>query len=358
MLGSLKIMRFIIYSDNHFCEKCSLITKLGNKYSMRLENQIASLNWIEETAIKKDCNVVICGGDFFDKYFVTDQELTALKDINWNTLPHYFLVGNHESEENDLQYSSAKALEGSNRFVVSTPEIYHFWDKNKKECEVAFLPYIVESNRKDLSEYFEHKPLRPDVYRLLISHNDLFGVQMGPVISRTGFKPEELSKICNLCINGHLHNGQKILENVINIGNLTGKDFGENAFKYKHGAYIVDTETKVIDFIENPYAFNFYSIEINSEFDILKLKRLKQNSVVSLKCKASLVADTRKAIESLPNIVESRLMVVRDTSLIEGLETANIDDLTMDHKGKFVECCKEKIDNTPILEEELAEVLK
>ena len=211
--------------------------------------------------------------------------------------------------------------------------------------------------KQELNEYFP--PKKPGVRRLLISHNDLFGIQMGVAVSTLGFKPTDLADIADLTGNGHLHNGQWIIKDkVLNLGNLTGKDFGEDASIYKHNVLVFDTDTWSYEFIKNPYAFNFYGIEINSEFDILKLKRLKQNSVVSLKCKASLVADTRKAIENIPNIVESRLMVVRDTSLIEGLETANIDDLTMDHKGKFVECCKEKIDNTPILEEELAEVLK
>ena len=309
-------------------------------------------------AIRHACDVVICAGDFFDRPFVTDQELTALQDIEWTTKPHYFLVGNHESEEGNLQYSSVKALEAFNRIVVSSPEVYHFWDKapDNEECEVAFLPYITESNRQEIEEYFS--PKTPNVYRLMISHNDLFGVQMGPVISRIGFKPEDLSKMCDLCINGHLHNGQKILDNVINIGNLTGKDFGENAFKYQHGVYIIDTKTKKVEFLENPHALNFYSIEINSDFDVLRLRRLKNKAVLSLKCKASLLEAVRKTIAETPTIVDSRVMVIRDTALTEGLNTNNIADLTMDHKGKFVECCREKIDNSDILEAELTEVLK
>ena len=35
-----------------------------------------------------------------------------------------------------------------------------------------------------------------------------------------------------------------------------------------------------------------------------------------------------------------------------------ITDLTVDHLARFVECCKNNIDNSAILEEELAEICK
>ena len=126
-------MKLLIFSDNHFCERYSILTKFGTKYYIRLENQLESLNWIENLAIEKNCDLVLCAGDFFDKPQLTDQELTAIRDIKWNGLPHYFLVGNHESEENDLQFNSTKALEGPNRFVKSSPELVEF-----KDCEIAF----------------------------------------------------------------------------------------------------------------------------------------------------------------------------------------------------------------------------
>ena len=60
-------MKIMIYSDNHFCEKFSIISKMGNKYTLRLENQIKSLNWAEDLAYHRGCQYVICAGDFFDK---------------------------------------------------------------------------------------------------------------------------------------------------------------------------------------------------------------------------------------------------------------------------------------------------
>lgn len=341
-------MKYLLFTDNHFCERASIISRYGSKYSMRLENQLASLNWLEQLAIKEDCDGVICAGDFFNKAELTDQELTAIRDIEWNGLPHYFLVGNHESEENNLQYSSTKALEGKDRQIIWEPTVI---DLGKSE--LAFLPYIPETNRKPLNEVFE--PMRKP--RVLISHNDIAGLQYGPVVTKTGFAIPDIESNCSLCVNGHLHNGQEVTKKLINLGNLSGQDFGENADVFTHKVMILDTDTLTYKYIENPYAFNFYKIDILEEADLEKLTKLKQNAVISLKCLDSLVAKTKEIIGNQKNIVESRIIVVRPTFL-DGETALDAADLTMDHLSKFYEICKEKIENTEALEQELAEILK
>ena len=36
--------KLLIYTDNHFCEKSSILNRYGQNYTVRLENQITSLN--------------------------------------------------------------------------------------------------------------------------------------------------------------------------------------------------------------------------------------------------------------------------------------------------------------------------
>jgi len=342
-------MKILFYTDPHFCERYSIIDKQGKKYTVRLENLIDSVNWVEGLARVKDCQYIICAGDFFDKPQLTDQELTALQEIHWAPCDHFFLVGNHESEENDLHFSSAKALEGENRFIIYAPVL-----SEEGDFELAFLPYIPESNRKPITEYF---PPLGDKPRILVSHNDLLGIQMGPVVSKAGFSPKEIESICTCCINGHLHNGQKITNRVLNLGNLTGKDFGEDAEKYPHRVLIFDTDTMKIEFVENPNAFNFYKFEINDSADIKKLEKIKYNAALFIKCKDTLIPELRAKLEELKNkIVATRVITVRE--LVSTEATLNAADLTMDYLTKFYEVCKEKLENTKILEEELTEILK
>jgi DNA repair exonuclease SbcCD nuclease subunit len=343
-------MKILCFTDPHFCERSSIVSKYGNKYSLRLENQIESLNWVERTAEEKGCQLVVCLGDFFDKPHLTDQELTALKEIKWSNIQHYFLVGNHESEEVNLQYSSTNALQAVNRLVIDSPCIQNFSD-----FELAFLPYIVESDKKPLNHYFGELGDRP---RILFSHNDLLGIQMGPVVSKTGFSIEELEANCTFCLNGHLHNGQAVSKNILNLGNLTGKDFGEDAFKYAHKAAIIDTETFDIEFIENPHAFNFYKIDILKETDLQLLNQIKQNAIISIRCDEKYISKVRDSIVINNNILETRLVLLKQFSEAEEATTIDISDLVVDQCVKFAECCREKLENSPILEMELAEILK
>ena len=344
-------MKILCFTDNHFCEKTSIINQYGTKYSLRLENQLKSLNWLEDTAAKKGCDLVVCLGDFFDKPQLTDQELTALQDIKWQSnIPHYFIVGNHESGENDLQYSSTKVLEGPNRFIIDSP-----CEKDFENFQIAFLPYIVESNKKSLASYFSKN--KENKIRLLFSHNDILGLQMGPIVSKIGFSIDEIEENCSYCINGHLHNGQQITSKILNLGNLTGKDFGENAEKYTHKIIIIDTDNLEFEVLENPYAFNFCKLEIMKESDILELtNKLKSNAVLSLKCHESLLAQLKEVLKNIPQIIDYRVIVYRDPQ--EASSTLDISDLSLDHLAKFIECCHDKIEHSDLLEQELAEICK
>ena len=125
--------------------------------------------------------------------------------------------------------------DSKSKFIISEPTLLE-----EPGFELAFLPYIPESRKQEVTDYFTEKKGR----RLLISHNDLFGIQMGPAVSAVGFKPADLASVADFVVNGHLHNGQWVIrDKVLNLGNLTGKDFGEDAYTYEHHILILDTDT-------------------------------------------------------------------------------------------------------------------
>ena len=340
-------MKVLIFTDNHFCETSSILRQFGTKYTLRLENQILSLNWVEKTAEKNSCEAVICAGDFFDKSTLTDQELTALRDIKWSKLPHYFLVGNHESSTHELNINSTKAVASKTRQVISEPTTIDYG-----EAEICFLPYILESDRKPIAEYFT-KPLKK---RVIISHNDLLNVQMGPAISKLGFDPKELEANADLIINGHLHNGQKITNKVINLGNLTGQNFSEDATRYSHNVMILDLDTLKYELIENPYAFNFYKIDINKEKDLDKLDYLKPNAVLSISCKDTLLDKCKTLLNNKSEVITSRIIVTRD--LASTGTDVDMSDFSVDYISKFITCAKSVCENSKILDEELTEICR
>lgn len=217
-----------IVGDVHWSRYSSILRNRGNTYSYRLENCIDSVNWAE--ALTENCNCVVYLGDFFDSSELNSEEITALKEINWNLKPHHFLVGNHEMGMNDLSYSSSHLFDyidtAARSFVEDKPRI----DRTYGNTEIAFLPYILEDDRKPLEEYFDS----PNTKRIIFSHNDIAGMQLGKFTSTAGFTIENIQSNCSLFLNGHLHNGGKVADGVINVGNLTGQNFSEDAFKYDH----------------------------------------------------------------------------------------------------------------------------
>jgi DNA repair exonuclease SbcCD nuclease subunit len=340
-------MKILLVGDAHFCKRSSIINKFGAKYPVRLENQIQTFGWIKDQAIKNNCEMVIGLGDLFDSSQLSDVEITAAKELPFADLPTYLMVGNHEASSQDLIFNSTKVLEADNRYIISEPHSF-FVDGT----EICLLPYVIESERKPLAEYFPARTGR----RVILSHNDIKGISYGPVISATGFEVPDIESNCDLYINAHIHNGQQITDKIYNIGNITGQNFSEDSLRYSHNIIILDTKDLSITHIENPYAYNFYKLQIDCESDIYCLDQLKNNAVLSIKCEQSLVEFVKQKISTLNNVVESRLIITKKYT--ESTEAAEEIDLSVDHLARFIEYCKATIENTPILEEEIVEVCK
>ena len=340
--------KILLFADLHMCPQASIINKWGTKYPKRLENCIDTVNWIERTAEELGCQYIISLGDFFDKPDLSSETITACNEIQWSWTQHYHIVGNHDASNSSLVFNSVNCLSNDNHRVITEPEVLMLDD-----CDICFLPYVTESDRKPLNEYFSD--IDTCRRRIILSHNDIKGIQLGPAISKTGFSIEEIEASCDLFFNGHLHNGQAITHKVINLGNCTGKDFGENSLLYKHNIVILDTEYLTFHYIENPYAYNFYKLNIECESDIACLSTLKPNAVVSVKCEYSLAEQVRQSVSANENVVESRVILVRHYK--EATDQPEL-DLSVDHLTRFVECCKANIDNSAILEEELSEICK
>lgn len=341
-------MKLLIFTDLHMCPQASIINKWGTKYPKRLENCIESVNWLERKAEELKCDYIISLGDFFDKPDLTSETITACNEIQWSDIMHYHIVGNHDASNSSLVFNAANMLKADHHVIINQPQILLLDD-----CDICFLPYVTECDRKPLNEYFnEYTQNRP---RVILSHNDIMGVQLGPVVSRTGFSIEEIEAACDYMFNGHIHSSQAITQKIINLGALTGKDFGTDAYKHSHRIVVLDTSTMSVDYIENPYAYNFYKLEINTEADLTALNTLKNNAVVSVKCVQHLVEVVRQKIEETPNIIESRVILIRQYE--EATETTEL-DLTVDHLTRFIECCKANIEDSAILEDELSEICK
>lgn len=336
--------KICIWGDVHLSTYSSILRKRGQKFSLRLENCIQSINWVEQLSQNLRCDLTVCLGDFFDQAELTAEEITALNDISWNDIHKYFIVGNHEMSRSTLSMSTAHLFKLiPNVHVIDKP----LCPSCISDADLFFIPYILEENRKPLIEYMKKSDFRRYTGKQIVfSHNDISGIQMGKFISKQGFLISEIEDNCDLFLNGHIHNGSQISKKIINVGNLTGQNFSEDAFMYDHVALILDTNTLQCDVYENPYAVNFYKIEDINTVDLSTLK----NAVLTVRCKQSECDTVRCKLDLCENILEYRLLVQPEFSICED---RSIETFSIDHLSEFYNYCVKQLGSDPVVVDEL-----
>lgn len=343
-------MKLFIIGDVHWSEYSSILRGQGERYSVRLENLIKTIDWCESTAKERGCDRVAYLGDFFDKPSLNDREISALKEVRWEeTLPHDFIVGNHESSVSGLRFSSTKMLERDGFAVRDTPS-----DEEWGGLQLCFLPYVTEDDRKPLADYFR----KAGGKRVVLSHNDIKGISFGRVESKSGFPIGEIEGNADLYVNGHLHNGAWVTKKILNLGNITGQNFGEDAYRYEHHAAILDTDTLRLEFIENPHALNFEQIDVKSRADIENLGLKKGSMVVNFRCADELIPSLREALKAFgkDRLVESRITSVKEPAKVSGGDSPKLE--AIDGDGKFSEFMLDRLGDSDIVKQEIAEVLR
>lgn len=349
-------MRICLYSDVHWSQYSSIVRGRGKKYSRRLEYLIDSMNWVQKVGVEENCTAFVCLGDFFDKSQLNAEEISALHEINWSHWPQYFIVGNHEMFLSDLSLNTANLFNlMPNATAITVPTLI---------CDnVLALPYILNSNRRPLKDYF----VGDEIPSVILSHNDIAGVQMGSFLSKDGFTVDEINEYGGLFINGHIHNESKFSNLGYNIGNLCGQNFSEDGLVYKHKAWVIDTNTGECITYTNPYALNFCKIDFTEDNSIGHINdvssKLPINSVVTVKCKEEdlhylKVRFGEETDPSLPkncNIIESRFIV--EYGVAEVTDSRK-EALSVDHLQQFRDYVKSTIGLGDIITEELNEVLK
>ena len=251
---------------------------------------------------------------------------------------------------NDLFYSSTKIFNEKDFLIIDKCIIKFFFETL---TNIIFLPYTLNPT-KDILENI-YKNCNKENKTIIFSHNDIAGIQLGQYVSKSGFEIDDIENCCDLFINGHLHNGAKITDKIINLGNLTGQNFSEDASKYSHNIMILDTESLEYELIENPFAINFYKLDAVNKTP--NLCSLKENSIITLKCFEKDVNHWENEIKKFSNIIESRILIEKEIKNKNELDNTK-DELITDHINEFKKYVIENIGDSKIILEELEEVCK
>lgn len=346
-------MRICVCGDVHWSQYSSILRKRSDVHSMRLENLVDSINWVEETAVRCGCSVTVMLGDFFDSSHLNAEEISALQHIQWSPMSHVFITGNHETNVSNLDYSTADLFNlCPDAKVISKPSKYVI---DGTDYELCFLPYVLERDRLTINEYFEPKLGK----RIVFSHNDLKDVNYGNFISPEGFELSDIDANCDMFLNGHIHHHSYITSKIINVGNITGQNFTEDT-TYKHGIIILDTDDLSASFIENPYSINFVKLDCTRIKDSAKFESVINNlsgpHVLTIKVDEDFASTAREQLTSLirPNILEYRIIVERKKEVLHNNDNQMVD---IDHLKQFREYVLTNIGSSQLIQDELAAVL-
>lgn len=324
-------MKILIIADNHLVEKSSVIRGQGDKFSDRLENQIKTFEWVNSFGLP-----VIHLGDFMDRPFMTAQELSAMEEIK----PYFnegwlFLRGNHEYTSS---YDVLGALGVKENQIIRNP-----LSRNIGGLKALFLPF--NSTEEDLVDC-----------DIIFGHIGIKDIPYGA----KGFDWDKIDQHSQIFLNGHLHNRYKFSDLKWNIGSLTAQNFSDDGLSYRKGAVILDTQAKTLEFVENPYAFNFYKFDwadYVKNYQGTELGRAigSKTSCVSMSCPEGM----RAKIQELPDFKDCYyLRIAEDLNRAVVNTPDNNPTLSVDHLQKFRDSFVQKYGSNTLTLQELAEVVK
>ena len=339
----------LICPDIHFCQNWSIIRERGKRYSARLENCIKSINWVMNTALQNNCSSIFYLGDFFNRSDLNAEEITALSSLDFDIgINQFSIVGNHEIKTKDNFFNSSNCLQ---KFIIFNK--YQLLEDDK--TAIHLLPYLCDCV-SDIGDIIKKVPNKKN---LILSHNDLKGINYGNYISENGFDLESINKNCDLFINGHIHNSSWINEKILNLGILTGQNFNEDCSKYDHHIAILDLDTFNIKLIENPYAFNFIEIKnINNSKDLIaSIENLnKNNLVIYVKVPIEIQIEAKNILEnykSKQKVFTYKIVIERKYNSLPDDKKEDVKFLKNNPLQDLRKCILEYVDNSDLTKSEL-----
>lgn len=246
-------MKIALITDTHYGVRND--SKVFAEFQNKFFNTIF-LPYLKEHNITQ----VLHLGDLMDRRkYVNYVTLKNVRDnfiqpILNNDIKLDIIVGNH-----DTYYKNTNSVNSLNE-LFSSSELNIYWDKPVElefdGCKILFCPWICEDNFDE-----SMKAIETTDARVLMGHFEIEGFEMyrGSVCEH-GQKADLFSKFDLVC-SGHFHH-KSTHKNISYLGSpyqMTWSDYGD-----RRGFHVFDTETRDIEFIENPYGV-FHKINYSDE---------------------------------------------------------------------------------------------
>ena len=197
--------------------------------------------------VKNNIKTIVHLGDLVEKRkqisFMTAEYLRRdfLNPVNAGGYHLHWLLGNHDIYFRETTEINAAGLLNAGKFhIYETATEFVF-----AGTKVLFVPWICKQNQEK-----SLKLIGESDAKILLGHLELQGFELNRYsIAKEGMQTTGLGKF-DIVLTGHYHH-RSIKDNIYYVGShaeFTWADYGD-----EHGFHILDTDTRDIEFIKNPY---------------------------------------------------------------------------------------------------------
>jgi len=299
-------MRDLIISDTQFGNH-KQFADYSTGLNSRLLHQLIAFDRCLEEAAEQGCKRVIHLGDVFEKNNILEPEivnslLKTLKKYEHEFSEFIFLTGNHDKTGDMEEFNKLLILDGQlgkKVRIISKPYL------SARDVTEIFIPYMKDEERV---EQVIEKTLNPSKnvgytkkHTVLYLHQTIIESEHGRMFIK-GVNPEYLKQFKQVYC-GHIHQSQKVRENVLIVGAPYPITFGDSndrfvvivengkpikRFKPAHPKFI---KTDNVDDVPKNDKYNFYMLTTDKPVpemsaNVRVAKRVEVHSVVRIKAKS------------------------------------------------------------------------
>jgi len=196
---------------------------------------------------ENDINTIIHAGDFMDRRkFVNFNSLHQVRTrfterLKKEGIEMHCILGNHDVYyRNTNRVNSLVELFSDDMIIYEEPQVINF-----DGLDIALLPWVNKENYDESVEF-----IKTANAPILIGHLELDGYQVMRGINYQGGMDPKLFNRYEKVLSGHFHCRQE-KDNIYYLGTqyqITFSDLNE-----KKGFHVLDTDTREVEFIENPH---------------------------------------------------------------------------------------------------------
>jgi DNA repair exonuclease SbcCD nuclease subunit len=198
---------------------------------------------------KNDIKLVLHLGDLMDRRkYVNFQTLAEVRKrfIQWfedNNVELHCILGNHDTfYKNTNEINSIREL-----FHEKYQSIYLYEKPRLLELDgfkIAMIPWINKENEKEFQTFIKSCPAS-----VICGHFELNGYEVIQGINFEGGMDDSIFSCYEMVLSGHFH-GKTSKKNVHYLGTQYQITFSDA--RQQKGFHVLDTETRELEFIENP----------------------------------------------------------------------------------------------------------